>query len=67
VEEAHTSIPGSTRVIQWYDTGTHRLACGAAGQMNSTKYARGVTCTACLGVVLKVGHADQADAMNRLI
>ncbi len=36
------------RLIHWYDTETHRVACGAPGQSNSTKHRRGVTCTACL-------------------
>jgi hypothetical protein len=38
------------RLVHWYDTGRHRVACGAAGQSNSTKHVRGVTCTACLKV-----------------
>ena len=36
------------RVIHWYDTEHHRIACGAPGQSNSTKHRRGVTCSACL-------------------
>ncbi len=36
------------RLIHWYDTEQHRVACGAPGQSNSTKHRRGVTCTACL-------------------
>ena len=39
------------RSVHLYDTHSHRNACGAPGQMNSTKYERHVTCTACLGVV----------------
>ncbi len=38
------------RLVHWYDTEGHRIACGAAGQSNSTKHVRGVTCTACLAV-----------------
>lgn len=54
------------RLIHWYDARTRHLACGAPGQMDSTKYARGVTCTSCLGVVLKVGRAEQAGGVSRL-
>ncbi len=36
------------RLIHWYDTERHRVACGAPGQSNSTKHRRGVTCAACL-------------------
>jgi hypothetical protein len=39
------------RLVHWYDTDNHRIACGAAGQSNSTKHARGVTCDACLALV----------------
>jgi hypothetical protein len=37
--------------VHWYDTATHRTACGAPGQSGSTKHARGVTCSACLVLV----------------
>jgi hypothetical protein len=39
-----------SRLVHWYDTEHHRIACGAPGQSNSTKHVRGVTCTACLAV-----------------
>lgn len=52
--------------IHWYDTRTHRHACGAPGQMDSTKHARRVTCAACLGVGLKVGRTEQAGSVSRL-
>ena len=39
------------RIVHWYDTAHHRIACGAAGQSNSTKHVRGVTCPACLALV----------------
>lgn len=38
------------RLIHWYDTERHAIACGAPGQSNSTKHIRGVTCGACLAV-----------------
>jgi hypothetical protein len=38
------------RLIHWYDTERHRIACSATGQSNSTKHVRGVTCTACLAI-----------------
>ena len=38
------------RLVHWYDTERHRIACGAPGQSNSTKHIRGVTCTACLAL-----------------
>jgi hypothetical protein len=50
------------RLVHWYDTEGHRIACGAVGQSNSTKHTRGVTCSACLALVAealaatKVGH-----------
>jgi hypothetical protein len=34
--------------------------------MDSTKYAHGVTCTGCLGIVLKVGRAEQVARVSRL-
>lgn len=39
------------RIVHWYDTERHHVACGAPGQSNSTKHPRGVTCTACLTLV----------------
>ena len=36
------------RIVHWYDTEHHRIACGKAGQSNSTKHVRGVTCPACV-------------------
>ena len=39
------------RIVHWYDTEHHRIACGKAGQSNSTKHVRGVTCPACLALV----------------
>ena len=49
------------RVVHWYDTDVHRNACGAPGQSNSTKYARGVTCSACLSLVAEARTATAAD------
>jgi hypothetical protein len=40
-------MEAETRLIHWYDTEQHRIACGARGQSNSTKHRRGVTCAAC--------------------
>jgi hypothetical protein len=34
--------------------------------MNSTKYARNVTCTACLGVVLKGARGEEAIHLSQL-
>lgn len=62
---APISVTSRNRLVHWYDTRMHHAACGAPGQMNSTKYARGVTCLACLGVALKVGRAEQAGGVNR--
>ncbi len=39
------------RLVHWYRTDTHRIACGAPGQSNSTKHPRGVTCSACLALL----------------
>jgi hypothetical protein len=49
-----------TRIVHWYDTEEHRIACGAPGQSNSTKYARGVTCRACLALVAEAGQTGTA-------
>jgi len=38
------------RLVHWYDTEHHRIACGAPGHSNSTKHVRGVTCTECLAL-----------------
>jgi len=38
------------RLVHWHDPQHHRIVCGAAGQSNSTKHIRGVTCTACLAI-----------------
>jgi hypothetical protein len=48
-----TEIPMETeiRLIHWYDTDHHRIACGVAGQSNSTKHVRSVTCDACRTLV----------------
>jgi hypothetical protein len=44
-------MEAQVRVVHWYDIEHHRIACGAAGQSNSTKHVRGVTCPACLALV----------------
>jgi hypothetical protein len=48
------------RLVHWYDTEHHRIACGAAGQSNSTKHIRGVTCTARLAVASEAQAATHA-------
>jgi len=48
------------RLVHWYDTERHRIACGAAGHSNSTKHVRGVTCTACQVVAAEAGAATHA-------
>ena len=48
------------RLVHWYDTERHRIACGAAGQSNSTKHIRGVTCSACLAVAADARSAAAA-------
>jgi hypothetical protein len=48
------------RLVHWYDTERHRIACGAAGQSNSSKHGRTVTCTACLTVASQRGGAAHA-------
>jgi hypothetical protein len=48
------------RLVHWYDTERHRIACGAAGHSNSTKHPRGVTCEACLTVVAEARAASHA-------
>jgi hypothetical protein len=50
------------RLIHWYDTEHHRIACGAAGQSNSTKHVRGVTCAACLPLVAERRGAAHVEA-----
>jgi hypothetical protein len=40
--------PANEPVVHSYDTERHAIRCGAAGQMSSTKHARGVTCRECL-------------------
>ncbi len=47
------------RLIHWYDTEQHRVACGAPGQSNSTKHRRGVTCTACLANAPSRSHVGR--------
>jgi hypothetical protein len=37
--------------IHCYDTHTHRIVCGAPGQIGSTKHARDVTCAECLALL----------------
>jgi hypothetical protein len=39
-------------VIHFYDTSTHGILCGVRGaEHRSTKHARGVTCSACVGLL----------------
>ena len=39
-------------VVHYYDTETHRIACGLRGfESRSTKHARSVTCDACLSLL----------------
>jgi len=49
------------RLVHWYDTERRRIACGAAGQSNSTKHVRGVTCTACLEFVASTRAAPHVE------
>lgn len=46
------------RLVHWHDPEHHRIACGAAGQSNSTKHLRGVTCAACLAVASEAKAAS---------
>jgi hypothetical protein len=46
------------RLVHWYDTEHHLIACGAAGQSNSTKHVRGVTCPACLELLAETRTAS---------
>ncbi len=48
------------RLVHWYDTEHHRIACGAVQQSNSTKHIRGVTCTACLAAASEAPAGKQA-------
>ncbi len=48
------------RLVHWYDTEHHRIACGAAGLSNSTKHVRGVTCSACLTAAAETKAATHA-------
>jgi len=50
------------RLVHWYHTDTHRIACGAPGQSNSTKHARGVTCRACLALLADARAAQHVPA-----
>lgn len=46
-------------VIHFYDTRLHAIPCGVTGAgLRSTKYVRGVSCEACIGVA---GRRDGAD------
>jgi hypothetical protein len=42
------------RLVHWYDTATHRNACGAPGHSGSTKHAAGVTCSACRALLAEL-------------
>ncbi len=59
VGTAEVAMEPQIRLVHWYDTERHRIACGAIGQSNSTKHIRGVTCSACLAV------ASEARAVTR--
>ena len=50
------------QVVHWYDTDAHRIACGAPGQSNSTKHARGVTCSTCLSLVAEARAGALAES-----
>ena len=41
----------AARRIHSYDVRSHRIVCGAPGQMNSTKHAGSVNCPECLRVM----------------
>jgi hypothetical protein len=49
------------RLVHLYDIERHRIACGAAGQSNSTKHPRGVTCKACLELVAGTRAVPQVE------
>jgi hypothetical protein len=54
------------RLVHWYDTERHRIACGA--RSNSTKHVRAVTCTACLALVAEAQRPTQVghDGVRRV-
>lgn len=58
-----TEVPmeRAIRLVHWYDTEQRRIACGAAGQSNSTKHVRGVTCTTCLALVANTRSAPHVE------
>jgi hypothetical protein len=49
------------RLVHWYDTERHRIACGAHGHSNSSTHVRGVTCTACLALVAEARVATRVE------
>lgn len=51
------NVEPQIRLVHWYDAEHHRVACGAPGPSNSTKHARGVTCSACLTLVAEADAA----------
>jgi len=46
--------PASDPVVHSYDTERHAIRCGAAGQINSTKHTKSVTCPECLQLLADV-------------
>jgi hypothetical protein len=54
-----------TALVHYYDTQSHRIACGVSGlDHRSTKHARQVTCRACVALLgerpFLAGAADPA-------
>jgi len=48
--EPRGRVAAQHAVVHCYDTRARRIACGAPGQIGSTKYARDVTCAECLAL-----------------
>jgi hypothetical protein len=50
------------RLVHYFDTQQHRIACGAGIDHRSTKHARSVTCQKCMGLLRAKGEASQVSA-----
>ncbi len=53
-------------VVHYYDTRLHETLCGLRGfEHRSTKHARGVTCSACVGLLRQREQRGASEGLDR--
>jgi hypothetical protein len=60
-------LESAARRIHSYDVRSHRIVCGVAGQMNSTKHPSGVNCPECLRMLADERQRSSAESSQEAL